>query len=128
MTAYERKIWYGEAAKGAYNYTDFNRVETAVAELATLFGFSLTTKTDWGVWDIPVKSDMERYLGNVATIRSYCANFGSISDFPKLPRNMNALTLESANNIEKVLELAYDFVVSSELGKFKLGKSPLGGV
>jgi hypothetical protein len=129
MTAYERGVWYGEAAKGAYNYTDLNRVETVVAEIATLFGLSLTTKTNWTVWDIPVESDMERYLSNVVTIRSHCAKLGSVSDFPTLPSNMGALTLEGANNIEKVLVVAYRYAIgdtSGALGNGVLGKMVLG--
>lgn len=128
MTAYEQKVWYGEAAKGAYNYTDLNRVETAVAELAELMELTLTTKTDWVLWDIPVESDMERYLNNVATIRSYCKVLGIVSNLPTLPRNMNALTLEGANNIEKVLEIAYQYFVetSGVLGNGTLGKMVLG--
>lgn len=133
MTASERTAWYGEATKGAYNYTDLNRVENAVAEIAALAGLSLTTKTNWTVWDTPVSSDMSRYLNNVARIRSYCATLGSVSNFPTLPSTMSGLTLESANNIEKVLELAYEVVKNSirpgsELGEFKLGVSTLGGI
>lgn len=128
MTSSERDLWYGEAAKGAYNHMDLNRVETAVAELANKFSLTLTTKTNWTVWDIPLATDMSRYLSNVVAIRNHCATLGSVSNFPTLPTNMNALSLEGANNIEKVLELAYGFAVSSEIGKFEIGKSTLGSV
>ena len=104
MTAAERAEWSGVASKGAYNYTDLNRVEAAVSELASLFGLTLTVKTDWGLWDNPTQSQMERYLGNVVAIRNACP--GSV-DFPTLPDRMNGLTYEMANNIEKTLSLAY---------------------
>jgi hypothetical protein len=129
MTASERKTWNDEAAKGAYNYTDLNRVETVVAEIAALLGFSLTTKTDWSLWDIPVKSDMDRYLDNVRTIRNYCTRLGNASDFPTLPTSMDDLTLEGANNIEKVLKMAYRYTSgnsSSVLGEGVLGEMVLG--
>lgn len=105
MTASEQTAWNGEAAKGAYNYTDLNRVESAVAELAEQLGLTLTTKTNWTLWDIPLKADMERYLGNVEAIRDACP--GDV-EFPTLPSSMSKLTYEGANSIEKVLLLVYE--------------------
>lgn len=124
MTAYERKVWYDEVAKGAYNYTDLNRVESTVVELAETYGLTLTTKTDWGLWDIPVAADMERYLGNVVAIRDAVLALDRTVKFPTLPDNMNYLTYEGANNIEMVLEIAYH--CSNVLGKGVLGKMVLG--
>ena len=125
MTPSEKLAWRGDAAKGAYNYTDLNRVESAVAEIAPLFDLSLTTKTDWVLWDIPVKADMDRYLSNVVEIRDACP--GNVT-FPTLPDSMNHLTFQYANNIEKVLEIAYEYVAtrSGVLGKGVLGKMVLG--
>lgn len=129
MTAYEQKVWYDDAAKGAYNYTDLNRVESTVVELAESMGLTLTTKTDWSLWDIPVESDMERYLGNVVFVRDTVLTMNSTVEFPTLPDSMSALTLEGANNIEKVLEIAYRYAIGDtrgELGKGVLGKMVLG--
>lgn len=139
MTSSEQTAWNNDAAKGAYNYTDLNRVETAVSELASELGLSLTTKTNWTLWDIPVQADMERYLENVAAIRDACP--GEV-EFPNLPDSMNNLSFEGANSIEKVLLLVYeelhgsvvdpeepggdDTGYSNVLGKFVLGKSVLG--
>lgn len=109
MTAAEKEEWAGTAAKGAYNYRDLNRVETAVAELAEMLDLALHTKTDWGLWDNPTQSQMERYLGNVVSIRNACPS--SIA-FPTLPDRMNGLNYEMANNIEKTLVLAYRFADS----------------
>lgn len=97
--------------KGTYSYTDLNRVEAAVSEIAALFpvlgtSLVLTTKTNWGLpgaflsaeW--PVTSQMQRYLGNVVAIKN---NFG----IPvQLPATMAKLTWSGANNIEKVLQMA----------------------
>jgi hypothetical protein len=80
-------------------------VETAVSELAVELGLSLTTKTNWTLWDIPVQTDMERYLGNVEAIRDACP--GDVT-FPTLPSSMSKLTYEGANSIEKVLLLVYE--------------------
>lgn len=110
LTAAEQEAWYGEIAKGAYNYTDLNRVESAVAVVAKILGLSLTTKTNWTMWDKPTRSDMSRYLGNVAKIRSRCM---SVPNLPSLPGSMDNLTYRDANNIELVLLRAYESAESS---------------
>lgn len=98
--------------KGVYSYTDLNRVEKAVREIAediTELGFAvkLQTKTDWGLpgkfsvsaW--PVESQMERYLQNVSEIRRIFI----IST--QLPESMQKLDWNGANNIEKILNTAF---------------------
>lgn len=105
MTASEQEAWYGEATKGAYNYTDLNRVEAAVGILSDVLSLNLETKTDWTVWDRPTRNEMDRYLGNVAKIRNACL---SIPDIPTLPSSMDNLNYKDANNIEMVLLLAYE--------------------
>ena len=102
-----------ENEKGAYGYTDLNRVETAVQAVAREFpslgvGLSIITKTDWGApgdfsaasW--PVESQMTRYLANVEAIRALF--FISV----KLPSSMADLTWQGANNIESVLQTAME--------------------
>ena len=100
MTSAERDEWYEYAAKGAYNYTDLNRVEAAVAELAAMLGIELTTKTNWTMWDIPTQADMTRYLSNVERLRNAVWNGVSL---PDVPRRMDNLTYVDANNIETIL-------------------------
>lgn len=109
FTEEERAEWIGTAARGAYNYTDFNRVESAVAEAAVPFSISLETKTDWGCFDAPTLSETRRYLANVASIREKCPN--SIP-FPTLPNNLNNMTYIIANNIEITLSLALRYADS----------------
>lgn len=124
MSASEKAAWYGDAAKGAYNYTDLNRVEMAVKELATELGLNLVTKTNWTLWDVPVASEMDRYLGNVVAIRDACPKE---VDFPTLPDSMSGLTHEGANSIEEVLLLVYENLHNCVLGEFVLGECTLGG-
>lgn len=92
------------ATKGAYNYSDLNRVERAVAEISDRRGLGLVTKTNWTAWDKPTESDMSRYLGNIATIRG----FVSAGNIPLAPASMNGFTYEHANNIELILNAAYE--------------------
>ena len=92
------------ATKGAYNYSDLNRVERAVLEIATRAGLTLTTKTYWTMWDVPTEADMTRYLSNINAIK---AHFGiNIS----VPSSMSNLDYVGANNIELILSKAYSLL------------------
>lgn len=123
MSPSERTLWSTDATKGAYNHTDLNRVENAVSKLAFLMGLDLTIKTDWSQWDTVTQADMERYLGNVVIIRDMLADE---IDFPPLPSSMSNLTWEGANNIEKVLDMAFRTVsAKSVLSQFVLGEDEL---
>lgn len=93
------------ATKGAYNYSDLNRVERAVAEISDLAGLALVTKTDWKMWDIPTASEMNRYLGNITQIRSLISDNDNV---PTPPSSMNNLTYNDANNIELILSAVYE--------------------
>lgn len=99
-----------EATKGAYNYSDLNRVEMAVAELSDMYALSLVTKTDWKSTDVPDEASMNRYLANLRKIRSICKDQASL---PVLPLSMKGMTYEAANNIEKILIAAYEGAVGS---------------
>lgn len=96
-----------KATKGAYNYSDLNRVEKAVSEISELLGLNLETKTDWTWLDVPTENDMVRYLGNIQTIRNACAIGVEV---PTLPNKMSELNYETANNIELILSVAHDAV------------------
>ncbi len=107
LTAREIAEYNDYAAKGAYNYTDLNRVETAVAELAEMLGLSLETKTDWQIYDAPTASDMSRYLGNVIAVVNAAMVINPQLETKTLPTSMYWLTWETANNIEYTLEQVY---------------------
>ena len=98
MTASEQNLWRN-SPKGAYNYTDLNRVESTVNELAYIYELNLTTKTNWTRWDIPTRADMERYLANVAAIRD---KFSATVAMPEVPKSMSGLTYDKANDIEEI--------------------------
>lgn len=129
MTESQKTEYRSYATKGAYNYTDLNRVETAVVELSGRLGLTLTTKVDWGLWDVPTQSQMNRYLGNVRTIREKCAELANISDLPPLPESMTGLTYDGANSIEITLVRAYRITnpVPALGSTFILGETRLGG-
>lgn len=120
----------GAIQKGAYNYGDLNRVESAVAYVAAelvqapvalrAYAYdggvewdsyfdvpydpddfsSLTTKTDWTEDDIPSASQMARYIGNILLIQSAIPE----ASVAWIPGTMDGLTWELANNIEQLLK------------------------
>jgi len=121
---------YSQASvqRGAYNYTDWNRVETAVGYVsgelvqadtdlrayATSLGvawsaafalpydpssYSLTTKTDWNDESKPSTTQMARYLNNVVLIKAAIPNASAAW----LPDSMDRLDYSGANGIEQVL-------------------------
>lgn len=96
-----------DATKGAYNYSDLNRVERAVKEIAEELGLTLVTKTDWTVWDVPRDSDMVRYVNNVRQIRN------ALGSNIAIPETGDRFTYSDANNIEMVLLHAYESVKDS---------------
>jgi hypothetical protein len=112
--------------KGVYQAADLNRVEAAVQYAVERMGaipgelnaleeqlgvahdslfdvpynaVQVETKTDWAKTDIPTNEQMDRYLGNVATVGNAlgCAT-------SRLPENMEYLTYRRANSIEQVLQ------------------------
>lgn len=86
-----------DATKGAYNYSDLNRVERAVAEIAEILAVSVVTKTDWSGWDIPTKTDLARYLSNVRLLQEICG------ETTELPETLDKMTYSTANKIEEAL-------------------------
>lgn len=99
MTPEEQAEW-SVGMKGAYNHTDFNRVETALGELSKTLGLDLSICTDWSVWDIPSQSDTDLILDNIKAVREVGAVYTAT---PVTPRSMNKLTYTTANDIEKIL-------------------------
>lgn len=98
-TTAERAEWLA-GMKGAYNYTDWNRVESAVAELASILGVSLRTVTTWSATNVPTEADGVRYLANVRKLKAVCQG---LSGTPPTPESMQRMTYVEANDIEKIL-------------------------
>lgn len=89
-----------EATKGAYNYSDLNRVEMAVEELSDRWNLGLPTKTDWSMWDVPKLSDMSRFRGNLAVLAIHCGTEGAMDS---IPTDLSNFTYTHANAIENFL-------------------------
>jgi hypothetical protein len=104
---------------GFYNASDLNRVGAAVEfinERLTECGFniSVAVRTDWTSENVPVLSDMNAYLLDVASIRAALAVLPST---PTLPDDMHRLTAEKANDIEKILK-DVDWLISNMIAAY----------
>ena len=111
LTESEKAEYSGYAALGAYNCTDLNRVESAVAELAPILGLSLTTKTDWTYVSQFTPSHEKRYRTNVVALRDAALALDSSLVFPTLPTSITKLTIDGANAIEETL-----YIISKRVG------------
>ena len=104
LTDAEKAEWQ-TALKGAYNYVDMNRVESAVAFVANRLGelgyfVFPEVKATWNVTDHPTKADMNRYFGNIALLRAVLPLYQTTPKAPTTGKKMDYLV---ANDIEKIL-------------------------
>lgn len=105
MTAEEKAEWQA-GMKGAYNYEDMNRVESAVIfianRLSSELGYSIVpeVKPSWSVMDHPTKAEMERYFSNIALLRSLLPLYPTTPAAPTTNKRMDYLV---ANDIEQIL-------------------------
>lgn len=105
MTAEEQAEWMSPL-KGAYNYTDLNRVGAALnyvrdrlSEVGHIQADVFTAREDWDQGEIPTVAEMSDYLGYVSVIRGALAQFATTPDVP----DVNALDYSAANDIEQIL-------------------------
>ncbi len=108
MTDTERAEWLAGDMKGAYNKGDLNRVGEALNYLRdrlTAAGYityqtNFTAKTNWTVASIPTADDLTYYLKCVSNVRNALSVF---TNTPPAPTDTGALSIDEANNIEKIL-------------------------
>lgn len=110
LTEEERAVLADPAHKGAYNYTDLNRVNTAMEYLVTRlrgYGYAVAgyhgDETLWTMEGDPKPAQMQQYLDNVAAIRAALATLPGTPGTPAAPGDMEDLTAQEANAIEKIL-------------------------
>ena len=128
MTETELAEWLAPS-KGAYNYTDLNRVEDAVAKLTSYLtalgrGDGLYPTRRWTASDVPDAIDMQRYIANVQKVRNALPELHHI--MPQAPASMVNLTSEGANAIEEILSNAMEYV-ESKIQTFPFSGEIYGG-
>lgn len=109
ITNAEKTEWLG-GLKGAYNYTDLNRVGEAVAYVANMLNqagrsVSVTAKQNWVMADIPTAAQMTAFLNDLSILKS------SVSGVTlNVPSTMNNLDFRTANLIEQIIIAVYDAI------------------
>lgn len=125
-TEAEQAEWVA-GMKGALSYTDFNRIESGVLELANILGASVNVKTDWSVSGYLATSDASRWLANIEAIRSKNSGSSQLGQIPTTA-SMDKLTFDIMNQIESILEdietLAKTYVTFS--GEYMTGEGQYG--
>lgn len=129
MTPEEQNEWVG-GMKGAYNYTDMNRVETFVEGLVARFSekgirLNLTTKTDWTRTSWPTKTDINRYFSNVGKVR---AAVKVDLNTPAVPTTTTLFDYKKANDLEKILLAVSNWLDRVENSQMYSGDLYLGEV
>lgn len=104
------KAEYMAGMKGAYNYTDLNRVGEAVAYIADVMSqsghvFSVTAKQDWTMEDIPTIEQMNAFLNDLSLLKA------NSTASTQVPPSMDKLTYQRANQIEQLLIEAYNSII-----------------
>lgn len=103
LTDEERQSWLNDAHKGAYNYTDLNRVGAAVnyvAALLTEWGYPYcpNMRTNWGTDELFYAEDLREYLAAVEGLRDRLA---TLATTPDVPEKLNHW--QEANDLEQVI-------------------------
>ena len=105
------KAEYMAGMKGAYNYTDLNRVGEAVAYVASIMNqsgrsVSVTAKQNWTISDIPTIAQMTAFLNDLTLLKA-----NTTATIPNVPQSMDRLTFQTANQIEQLLIGAYNSII-----------------
>ena len=129
MTDEERETWHSPM-KGSYNYTDMNRVESAVQYIARKMsdmGYRVApvVKTVWSVSDKPTRADMDRYFANVAKLRSMITVYTTT---PKPTTTNKKFDYRAANDLEKILADLNELLMNIGLSWFYSGEIFAGEV
>lgn len=121
--------------RGAYNYTDLNRVTEAMEALharLTDYGYAtgyqpvyvVGSRTVWQENEDPTMEQLEQYLANVRRLRAVLA---TLPTTPQAPADMEYLTIQEANAIEQIL-VDLDFQITTMATTFvPAGEAVSGG-
>lgn len=133
MTESELDEWNAGTLKGAYNYTDLNRVNGAVNYLAgryeplgiivrDSYGIPFSPrKVVWEAIEIPTVDDMTDYLHWIKTIRDVLP--GNIdTNVYWIPEDMERADHEDANAIERALLQVNDMIDRIRAGWYFSGE------
>ena len=106
MTEEERAEW-SEPMRGAYNYTDLNRVggvlnylKERLTAAGYLGGNEFNAVTNWSAGQIPTAAQFTAYISAVEAIRSAMSQYATT---PRTPDDTGSLDFQGANDIESIM-------------------------
>lgn len=97
----EEQAEWTKGLRGALSYTDFNRVESGMEEIAVIVGADITVKTDWTENSYFTQSHVQRWLDNCAAIKSFCS--GNNETASVSPDMVSKIGYEDMNAMESFL-------------------------
>lgn len=97
----EEQAEWTKGLRGALSYTDFNRVESGMEEIAVIVGADITVKTDWTENSYFTQSHVQRWLDNCAAIKSLCS--GNNETASVSPDMVSKIGYEDMNAMESFL-------------------------
>lgn len=105
-----------KTSKGHYNVSDLNRVEEWCEYLANLltsysYKVDIQVKKNWQRPDFPTGSEMERIRQNINRLKE------AYFSFTQIPENLEYMTIEKANDIEKIL-FEIDTLLNNVISQF----------
>lgn len=103
LTVEEQAAWLNGSYKGAYNYTDLNRVGAAVnyvAELLCEWGYPYrpNVRTNWRADELFYAEDLREYLAAVEGLRD---RLTALATTPEVPGKLNHW--QEANDLEQII-------------------------
>jgi hypothetical protein len=111
MTAEQKETW-SVPMKGAYNFTDLNRVGAAMLTLQALFAscgytVSVNVRADYAMGERPTPAEMDAYIQSLKNLKAVVP-----VSTASPPDSMNGGTVVIWNNIERIL-LAVEAAITS---------------
>lgn len=102
-----------------YNFTDFNRVAEAMRYVAARlrscgWDVVVTPRTGWTRYSFPSVAEMERYIRQLRKLHDTLVLFANTPAVPEASQAKDWLTVQEANDIEKILLDIEDMVRRTE--------------
>lgn len=113
----EQKAFINTPQKGAYSYTDQNRVgefcNLLVELMETYYGVETDDYkeifTSWQTITDPTEEQLTGYINSILALRDeWYQQIHFVGYLPEITQIYDGISLETANNIEKVLDFVYD--------------------
>lgn len=125
----QRERFYAGEYKGGYSWVDLNRVSDCIEYLSEwLYSLGISAKINtmpiYSMDTKPTTDDFDKYLENIASVRSAIV---VPSETPDAPETIDDLTLTAANNIEEILLAVEETITRMQTTFVACGPATCGG-